>query len=367
LDTVYHVKEFAQLAGVTTKALRHYERLGLLRPGRSDAGYRLYSGQHLERLEQILALRFLGLPLREIKAALEHTPLELSEALRMQRQALLEKQAQMESAIRAIRVAERALKDDGLIGTQVLQKIIEVIKVKDAIEIMKQYYSTDEEWQKRKRYYEEGPGPEWRDLYRDAAALLGEDPASEKVQSLGDRWLALTIRAATGDPSVQQDSQKAWMDRDHWPAEMKARIAEFRLEEITELIRQAALCARKKYFSETAWDLVVAKRKRTGLMPQTWQGHVDLFREAEGMLQEDPTSDPGKYLAERWDALLNADCDGNPSVKAGLVRCWADRPNWSAAVRWMEEGVHMMSGERFQRVADFLDRTIEGSFTKRGG
>jgi hypothetical protein len=33
---------------------------------------------------------------------------------------------------------------------------------------------------------------------------------------------------------------------------MRTRIAEFRLEEITELIRQAALCAKKKYFSEAA-------------------------------------------------------------------------------------------------------------------
>ena len=365
LRRVYRAKEFAELAGVTTKALRHYERLGLLKPGRSNAGYRLYSEPHLARLEQILALKFLGLPLKEIKAALERTPRELPEALRMQRQALQEKQAQTESAIRAIKAAERAFEADRGAGTLALQEIIEVIKVQDAIEIMKQYYSTDEEWQKRRRYYEEGPGPEWRELYRDAAALLGDDPASEKVQSLGDRWLALTIRAASGDPSVQQDSQKAWIDRDHWPPAMKARITEFRLEEIAELIRQAALCARKKYFSETAWDAVVAMRKRTGLMPQTWQGHVDLFREAEARLEEGPTSEWGRGFAERWEALLDADCEGDPGVRAGLVRCWADRPNWSAVVRWMEGGVHMMSGERFQRVADFLDRPGEGILTKK--
>ena len=363
LDSSYRTGEFAQLAGVTSKALRHYERLGLLKPGRSSTGYRLYTDQHLERLEQILALRFLGLPLKEIRVALERTPKELPEALRMQRRALQEKYAQVGRAIRAIEAAESVLKADSLAGTSALQKVIEVIRVQDAIEVMKRYYSTDEEWEKRKRYYQEGPGPEWRELYRDAAALLGEDPASEKVQSPGDRWLALTVRAASGDPTVQQDSQKAWIDREHWPAAMKERVAEFRLEEITELIRQAALCARKKYFSETAWDLVVAKRKRTGLMPQTWQGHVDLFRDAEAMLEEDPTSDSGKHLAERWDGLLDADCDGDASVRAGLVRCWADRPNWSATVRWMEEGVHMMSGERFQRVADFLDRAAEGSFT----
>ena len=34
------VQEFAKLAGITSKALRHYERVGLLKPARSNAGYR---------------------------------------------------------------------------------------------------------------------------------------------------------------------------------------------------------------------------------------------------------------------------------------------------------------------------------------
>src|SRR6516164_8735479 len=84
------VQEFAKLAGITSKALRHYERVGLLKPARSNSGYRLYSERDLNRLEQIVALRFLGLPLRDIRTALERTPEELPEALRMQRRALLE-------------------------------------------------------------------------------------------------------------------------------------------------------------------------------------------------------------------------------------------------------------------------------------
>src|SRR5215469_17081408 len=103
------VQEFAKLAGITSKALRHYERVGLLKPARSNSGYRLYSERDLNRLEQIVALRFLGLPLREIRTALERTPEELPEALRLQRRALKEKQAQLARAVRAIDAAERTL------------------------------------------------------------------------------------------------------------------------------------------------------------------------------------------------------------------------------------------------------------------
>lgn len=364
MAATYRVREFAQLAGVTSKTLRHYERVGLLKPGRSGAGYRLYTERHLQRLEEILALKFLGLSLTEILAALERTPHELSEALRMQRQALLEKEARVRRAIRAIEAAERALVAGEPAGTAALKKLIEVIQVQDAIEIMRRYYDTAEAWQKRKSYYEEGPGPEWRTLYHDVAELLGHDPANEAVQALADRWLLLTVRAIKGDPAVQQDSGRAWMDREHWPAEMKARITEFRLEEVTELIRQAALCSRKKYFSEAAWTRVVEMRKQSGqLFPPTWQARVDLFRKVDAAIAEGTATMQAHRFANEWAALFDVDSIGDHAVKDGLMRCWADRANWSAVLRWREEGLHMMSGEQFDRVADFLDRAGQESLT----
>ncbi|MGB7730210.1 MAG: MerR family transcriptional regulator [Candidatus Acidiferrum sp.] len=69
---VYRAKEFASLAGVTVRALHHYDRLGLLRPKqRSEAGYRLYGVRDFARLEQIVVLKFLGIPLKQIRGLLE--------------------------------------------------------------------------------------------------------------------------------------------------------------------------------------------------------------------------------------------------------------------------------------------------------
>jgi hypothetical protein len=64
LSKTYRIQEFAELTGVTVKALHHYDRLGLLKPQRALSGYRLYVERDLERLEQILALKFLGFPLQ---------------------------------------------------------------------------------------------------------------------------------------------------------------------------------------------------------------------------------------------------------------------------------------------------------------
>jgi len=69
--STFRIQEFAKLAGVTVRALHHYDRLKLLSPAhRSERGYRLYCHEDLGRLERVLALRYLGLSLREIAALL---------------------------------------------------------------------------------------------------------------------------------------------------------------------------------------------------------------------------------------------------------------------------------------------------------
>ena len=118
MSGTYRIGEFAELAGVTVRALHHYDRIGLLKPQRSDSGTRLYSLADLERLEQIAALKFLGIPLREIKLLLKHGPLTLTDSLHMQREALTEKRKLIDRAMVAIEAAEKAIRAQGRQPTQ---------------------------------------------------------------------------------------------------------------------------------------------------------------------------------------------------------------------------------------------------------
>ena len=68
---MWKIQQVADLTGVTVRALRHYDKLGLLPPARvTQAGYRLYGPAELDRLQQILFFRELEFPLAEIKAIL---------------------------------------------------------------------------------------------------------------------------------------------------------------------------------------------------------------------------------------------------------------------------------------------------------
>src|SRR5258707_13822338 len=102
---MHRASEFADLAGVTVRTLHHYDRLGLLKPQRNRSGYRLYRESDLERLEQIGALKVLGLPLKDIRKLLDSAAPELPDALRMQRSALEQKRKLLDRAIAAIRQA----------------------------------------------------------------------------------------------------------------------------------------------------------------------------------------------------------------------------------------------------------------------
>ena len=68
----YTVKALADLAGVTPRTLRWYDRIGLLKPLRTtEAGYRLYGPAQLDRLQDILFYRELGLDLASIRTILD--------------------------------------------------------------------------------------------------------------------------------------------------------------------------------------------------------------------------------------------------------------------------------------------------------
>jgi DNA-binding transcriptional MerR regulator len=140
---VYRVHEFAERAGVTVRALHHYDRLGLLTPARRSAGgYRLYTDRDLGRLEQIVVLKFLGLPLKEIRRVLLDEG-SLPEALRTQLRVLAEKRRQLDQAIYAIAEAERALRSSHEPDSRLFRRIIKEIDVQTNNEWSRKYYSDE--------------------------------------------------------------------------------------------------------------------------------------------------------------------------------------------------------------------------------
>ena len=244
---LFKAQEFADRAGVTVRTLHHYDRLGLLLPsGRTDAGYRLYSDRDLLRLEQILALKFIGFPLDEIRKLLKRDARNLPSALRRQRTLILEKRRLLDLAVEAIQRAENTTASGELADWEAIQKIIEVIHMQDNMEWAKKYYSDEAREALAKRQVpveviEQAQG-DWAVLIKDVEAALGEDPAGPKAQALAARWRKLIEGFTGGNPEVQKGLNKLYADQGNWPTTFKNPYS----DEVGAFICQAMAVQAKK-------------------------------------------------------------------------------------------------------------------------
>lgn len=241
---MYKISDFAQIAGVTVRTLHHYDRLGLLKPsGRTGAGYRLYSDRDMARLQQIVTLKFIGLPLKQIKALLDGTDLDFKQTLRMQRRLLETKRWQVGMAIQAIDQAEQSLGSSGSPNPAALKKIIEIMERQNNMEWAKKYYS--EEAQAKIADKAAAFTPEmqaavtekWNQLIRDVEAAMRnhEDPAGANARSLAERWSSMVRGFTGGDPEVQKGLNKLYADQGNWPSTFQKPFS----DEVADYMKKA--------------------------------------------------------------------------------------------------------------------------------
>jgi len=106
--------------GVSLKALRLYEQLGMLAPPRTRAGWRVYGQDQIERLHAILSLKQLGLPLARIAELLKAGQTDLAALLSVQEQMLEETKRETEYALSLVQVARIRLRDKGNVPAEQL-------------------------------------------------------------------------------------------------------------------------------------------------------------------------------------------------------------------------------------------------------
>lgn len=136
----YSIKELSHLSGVTTRTLRWYDEIGLLRPSRvAESGYRYYGEAQVDRLQDILYYRALGVELARIREILDDPDYDRMEALRSHLQGLVEKRDELERVIDSVRTTITAWERNEMMSDE---KKFEAFK-KNAIEENERRYGTE--------------------------------------------------------------------------------------------------------------------------------------------------------------------------------------------------------------------------------
>ena len=100
----YTIQQLSRLSGVTTRALRWYDKIGLLKPsGRTEGGYRRYGPAEVDRLQDILYYRALGVELARVKEILDDPSFDRLAALRSHLAALESEQGRIQELINSVK------------------------------------------------------------------------------------------------------------------------------------------------------------------------------------------------------------------------------------------------------------------------
>ena len=228
--------ETAAALGVTPKALRLYEQRGLVRPQRSEAGWRAYGPEALARLHQIVALKGLGLSLARIGELLAGRFKDLDAVLALQQQALHARKAETEQALALLAAARARLRAGETLSLDDLTTLTKETTMHKPM--------TDDEWRAifdpiTAKHYT----PEQLDVLRERksalvggdrdgtrmdeewGALIGEakrlhdpagpnhgDPTTPAAMNLAGRWMAMVERFDGGDPAIRAGSKAMWTE-----------------------------------------------------------------------------------------------------------------------------------------------------------
>lgn len=221
-DKGWKVGELAKQTGLTVRTLHHYDQIELLSPSwRSNAGHIIYNEADIARLQQILSLKQLGLPLEDIKKMVESPDFKPEKVVRMQLEHLNEHiriQEQLRDQLTNIHELLKSRRD---VSAEQFIKLIEVIN-------MSEKYFTQEQLEKMKKRSEQFSPVEIKQYEQEMSELvadvrgeikLGTPANNPKAIQIAKRWKELTNKFTGGDSSIVEAAERFYAENPDTPIE----------------------------------------------------------------------------------------------------------------------------------------------------
>jgi DNA-binding transcriptional MerR regulator len=213
----WYVKEFSKLTRVSIRTLHHYDRTGLLKPSaRLPNNYRLYSESDLLKLQQILALKFFGFGLKQIKKMFGNTG--HIDQLRQQVSFLKQQSMQLQSAADLLEtVISKAELNGSIIPNDVL-KLIEAYHMTQELKNswlgqvytegqLKQFAELQQKYSEKER---ENYNQRWKVLIAQVRENMQEDPTGPTARRLAKEWMNLVNEMYKNYPDLKQAVHTAY-------------------------------------------------------------------------------------------------------------------------------------------------------------
>ncbi len=214
---------------LSERALRLYEAEGLVAPGRTAAGRRVYNLADLRRLQQVQILRRAGYALAEIRDLLKKRDFDANEVISLHLAGLKSERAELDRSIALLEGAQARLLNGTAPDAEALCELIRLAERGLEEENWRKalsHYWTDEEQERWKTALsacfpgdcQDRAGQDWADLVGrvEAAIARGIAPESDAAIALGRDWLALQQPLANALPEYWPRLAQMYAEMDRW-------------------------------------------------------------------------------------------------------------------------------------------------------
>ncbi|HEX3664777.1 MAG TPA: MerR family transcriptional regulator [Rhizomicrobium sp.] len=214
--------EVTRRLGVSAKALRLYETRGLVKPLRTETGWRTYGAPEITRLHHILALKDLGLPLAQIEQLLSRRAVSLERVLAVQEDALAREETRVNHALALVRAARGKLAAGHALSIDDLIQLTRETTMTTRDETMKtvfsplieKHFTEAERSELASRSYDQMEAARvWDELIGEAKKLMAKsDPVSAEAKDLARRWMAQMRLFSQGDAGLEAKVTAVWSE-----------------------------------------------------------------------------------------------------------------------------------------------------------
>jgi DNA-binding transcriptional MerR regulator len=212
---LFRTGELAKRTGLTTRTLHHYDEIGLLVPShRTASGYRLYGPDDVARLQQIVSLRQIGLPLEEIREFLKRPDASVKHVVALHLARVKEQVERQRAVVRLLETLEKKLESAVVVSAE------EFLITIEAMIMYEKYYTPEQLKWLEARGREIGQDrieqvqKEWPELIAQVRAEMkkGTDPKDPVVQRLAEKWNSLIREFTGGDAGITRSLERLYAE-----------------------------------------------------------------------------------------------------------------------------------------------------------
>jgi DNA-binding transcriptional MerR regulator len=297
----WRIKEISDLTKISVRMLRHYDKIGLLKPfSRSENGYRWYSEQDLATLQQIIALKFFGFSLGQIKTMLQQKR-SIREHLTAQHQMLKEQAMDLQQAQDSLASVLQRCKTSKSLDWNDLITLIERYRV--AKELKKTWIGklNEEQQENYIKMHQKYPKEfdAWNKAIEEINGLKLGDPEGPDCERI--------IKVYIAHAKVIKKDEEQHKDNKY------VKISNSKIK------RTAKELVGKNIPFSPEGNMWFAKALVAYRLKQ-WE---NIYQEISENLNIDPKGDVGKKIVQKWREIINEQLIGSPDFALGTM-LWQD-------------------------------------------